>query len=435
MKPQLGVVGLWHLGCTISICWSEMGYPVIAWDDNPEVVENLRLGRLPIYEPGLKERLAKNIKNGLLKFTKDLPELESCDFVFLAYDTPVLTDDQSDIEPLQRTIKSLAPILKDGATVIVSSQTPVGTCRKFRKSLQTINDRLELVYSPENIRLGDAINSYLNPGRIILGAETQSAQKQSGELFGAIPVPLEKMTLSSAEMVKHGINTYLATSITFANQLSNLCEVAEADIMEVLRGMRSDPRIGTQSYLNPGIGFSGGTLGRDLKVLENLNRVSGAKADFFKKVYEWNSERKTTIVKRVSAFLNHSLNQRKIGILGLTYKPGTSTLRRSLPVEIVEMLIIMDEGAQISVFDPKANMTEWTKKGKVKVAESPEKLIRKSEMVVLLTEWPEFYSLDWKRCYNKDKPQIVFDAKNFLTDLHLEKIGYHYYGIGRTVVY
>lgn len=429
MEPQIGVVGLWHLGCTLAACWSELGMPVIAYDENGSVVENLKSAQTPIYEPGLETVLKKNMKNGRLRFTTDFPKIEKCEFVFLSYDTPVLKQDESDLSPLERAIATLRKILKSHSIVIVSSQTPVGTCGKFRKSLQTGQRGLELVYSPENIRLGDALQSYLKPGRIILGVENKRTEERVVKLFKKIPAELLRMNLASAEMVKHGINSFLAASITFANQMADLCEVSGADILDVVRGMKSDPRIGLKSYLSPGIGFSGGTLGRDLKVLENLNNGSQRNAHLFKRVYQLNAQRKLWIVEKIRKIFGNSLHHKRIGALGLTYKPGTSTLRRSLPVEIVELLTIA--GAEVSIFDPKADYNEWEKSKFLQKAKSAGELVKNAEMVVILTGWPEFRALDWKNFYNKKHSQTIFDTNNFLADLHLEKIGYRYFGIGR----
>lgn len=434
MEHKIGVVGLWHLGCTLSACWAKLGHSVIGYDANQSVVENLNRGEPPIFEPGLNDILKKNIQNKTLKFTTKIDELSSCDFVFLAYDTPVLDNDESDLRPLEKAINAFVDILANQTVVIVSSQTPVGTCQKFRKKLLAKNKTLDLVYSPENIRLGEAMETYLNPSRIIVGVENYDTQKRITDLFKDIPAELLIMNLSSAEMVKHGINSFLALSITFANQLADLCEQTNADILDVLRGIKSDPRIGIKSYLSPGIGFSGGTLGRDLKVLKNLNNDLKTHSDLFEKIYESNSQRSTIILNRLKTISGGSLSKRRIGVLGLTYKPRTSTLRRSLPVEIVKQII--KEGAEISVFDPKADYSEWPERNRnFSKAESAENVISNSDVVVLFTEWPQFRAITWTELINKKKPQAVFDTKNFLADLHLNEMGYRYFGVGRDLAH
>jgi UDPglucose 6-dehydrogenase len=193
--------------------------------------------------------------------------------------------------------------------------------------------------------------------------------------------------------------------------------------------MKSEPRIGNRAYLSPGIGFSGGTLGRDLKVLDHFNRSSSSKADFFGYIHESNKNRKHIIIDKIKKLSGHTLLSKNYGVLGLTYKPGTSTLRRSLPVEIIELLI--KEGAKISVFDPKANFGEWQGSSRFKKLNSAEELVKESNFILLLTEWPEFRSLKWKALINKEEPQIIFDTKNFLSDLNLDRYGYQYIRIGK----
>lgn len=430
MENKIGVVGLWHLGCTLSACWSDLGYFVTGYDPDSNLIKKMNQTLPPIYEPGLNKILEKNIEKNRLKFTTDLKEVKSCSFVFLAYDTPVLENDESDLTPLNNAIKSLATVLNNGAIVIVSSQTPVGTCGKFRKILQTANPTLELVYSPENIRLGEAFESYLHPGRIILGAESSTAEKRVKKLFQKIPAEIISMNLSSAEMVKHGINSFLALSITFANQLADLCEQTSSDILDVIRGIKSDPRIGLKAYLSAGIGFSGGTLGRDLKVLEKFYSKN-RRPNLFKEIYRLNFARADKLLKKLNRLSGNKLRKKRIGILGLTYKPGTSTLRRSLPVEIVKL--ISHTGAQIAIFDPKADYNEWKGRHPFLKTNSIEELVKESEIVILLTEWPEFRSAPWNNFLNIKKPQLIFDTKNFLSALNLEKMGYHYVGTGRKV--
>jgi UDPglucose 6-dehydrogenase len=429
-KEKIGVVGLWHLGCVLSASWSLKGHPVTGWDENPELVRKLSLGKSPVYEPRLDDILKRHIKKKTLKFTSGFEEIKDCPFVFLAYDTPVLDDDTSDIKPLQNAVDLLGNALKNQAVVIVSSQTPAGTCARFRRELQSRNKTLELACSPENLRLGEAVKNYLNPGRIILGVESDAAKKRILKLFASIPARILTMNLNSAEMVKHGINSFLAMSVTFSNELADLCEGSGADILDVIKGMKSDPRIGSKAYLSPGIGFSGGTLGRDLKVLEALRSSRNGRGSLFRHIIDLNGNRKISIIEKIKRRLSGSLKSRRIGVLGLTYKPGTSTLRRSLPVEIVKLFI--ENGAEVSVFDPKADFEEWSGEKNFRKSESPENLIRDSEMVVVTTEWPRFQNLNWKKVLNRREPQIIFDAKNCLADLNLDRIGYRYFGTGRS---
>jgi UDPglucose 6-dehydrogenase len=228
------------------------------------------------------------------------------------------------------------------------------------------------------------------------------------------------MNLESAEMIKHGINSFLSMSIVFANHLADICSDKGANIKDVIKGLKSDERIGKKSYLSPGIGFSGGTLGRDLKVLKNAN--NGGYAKIFEKIYEFNSERKYSIIAKIEKHFG-SLKDKKIGILGLTYKPGTSTLRRSLPIEIVNLII--EKGAKVKVFDPKADYNELTTKPKFEITNSIYQVTNDIDFIILLTEWQDFKNFDWSSV----KGISIFDTKNFLNPNELQKNEIKYYSI------
>ncbi len=425
---RIGIVGLWHLGCVLAAAWSKLGFRVIGFDYSKDLINNLNRNQPPIFEPNLEEMLMCAREKGKLNFTNEIKLLKDCDFIFLAYDTPVLDNDESDLTPLQSAIDNLGNIMKDGAVVIVSSQMPVGTCQRFRTHLQKKNPTIELVYSPENLRLSEAIECYLNPGRIIIGAESETALSKIVALFNEIHAEIITMNIVSAEMVKHAINAFLADSIVFANHLADLCEVSGANILDVIKGIKTDARIGQKAYLSAGIGFSGGTLGRDLKVLAKLNEISGQRAFLYEALLKFNSERKNVILSKVMHLLNGELSEKTICVLGLTYKPGTSTLRRSLPLEIVKLLA--QKGAKLKVYDPKANYKELNEELPFKICNSIDEAILESDLILLLTEWDEFKEYDWEKGATLVRDKKFFDTKNFLYDIGLSQKGYHYFGVG-----
>lgn len=427
-KTKIGIVGLWHLGCVLSAAWSKLGFKVMGFDYSKDIIKSLNQNQPPIFEPGLVEMMVELKERNNLKFTNEINSLRQCDYIFLTYDTPVLENDESDLTPLQKAIDDLGNILKDGSIIIVSSQTPAGTCNRFRTEVQKKNPAIELVYSPENLRLGEAIQCYLNPERIIIGAESELALSKTITLFNKIKAEIITMNLASAEMVKHAINSFLANSIVFANHLSDLCEVSGANIHDVIKGMKTDARIGQKAYLSPGIGFSGGTLGRDLRVLAHLNRVSGEKALIYETLLKFNSDRKHVIINKIINLLKGNISGKTISVLGLTYKPGTSTLRRSLPLEITNLLI--QKGARIKVYDPKANYKEIDGPPKFEICSSINEAISGSNLIVLLTEWNEFKEYDWEKRATLLKEKLFFDTKNFLYDKKLSTKGYEYHGSG-----
>jgi len=341
---EMAVVGLWHLGCVLAACWARLGCRVVGIDEDGERIAGLIQGKAPIHEPGLEEALKEALKAGRLRFARDLQAAGDCPFVFLAEDTPVREDDTSDLHPLQRTLERLGPHLRRGSVVIVSAQLPVGTARRLRQRLKRFDPTLELVYSPENLRLGQALACYLHPGHIILGAEDGDALERVRRLFAPMRAKILSMDLPSAEMAKHGINAFLACSIVLTNQLSDLCAAAGARAADVIAAMKQDPRIGPRAYLNAGIGFSGGTLGRDLKVLEGLSLRSGDCSPLFGCAWRYNDGRRRVVTRILKEALG-DLNDRRIALWGLTYKPGTSTLRRSLPLTVARELV--SEGARV----------------------------------------------------------------------------------------
>ena len=428
MKKNIGIIGLWHLGCVLSVSWSKLEHNVIGFDYDEKRVRELNNGIPPIYEPNLVEEISKNIKSDKLKFTTNIKELDVCDFIFLSYDTPVLDDDSSDTTILEKSVSVVAKIMKDNSILIVSSQSPVGYCKNLRNILKSVNKTIDIAYSPENLRLGEAINCYLNPGRIILGTNDDKTRKHCVELFKEVTADIILMSLESAEMVKHGINSFLSTSIVFVNHLADICESHNANIDDVIRGMKSDNRIGQKAYLSPGIGFSGGTLGRDLRVLEKANNDGYAK--LFESVYKFNNERKYSIIKKFENILG-DLKGKKIAVLGVTYKPGTSTLRRSLPLEIVELLL--QKACELKVFDPKADYKELNYVPNFTICNSIEGAVKNADMIALMTEWPEFIEYDWSKVIDKMNHNYFFDLKNVLNKSKMQNSGMLYFSLGRTV--
>jgi len=428
MKHTIGVVGLWHLGCVLCASWSKLGNKVIGFDPEAPRIDALHKAEPPLYEPQLSEIIRSGLQQGTLHFSNHSHSLKECDFVFLAYDTPVNEDDSSDTTILEQSVGELRGVMKDDSVLVMSSQSPVSFCKKARGRLKEKNDSLELAYSPENLRLGEAIQCYLNPGRIILGTESPAAERKCRELFSQIPADILCMNLESAEMVKHGINSFLAMSIVFANHLADICESAGARIDDVVRGMKTDPRIGAKAYLSCGIGFSGGTLGRDLKVLGRWNSDRDGYARIFSLIHELNNERKRSIVERIGRILG-TIEGRTIGVLGLTYKPGTSTLRRSLPLEIANLLT--DGKAKVKVYDPKADYGELGPGLRFEIASSIEDAARGADMLILLTEWQDFKEHDWRRVAGLMRQPFLLDTKNFLMEKEMTADGFKYFSVGR----
>jgi UDPglucose 6-dehydrogenase len=428
---RIGVVGLWHLGCVLSAAWSKLGKIVTGIDFDAELIANLAKGQPPIYEPELQETIQHNLAQKNLSFSTNPADLRGCKYVFLAYDTPVNDDDSSDISILERAIEKVGRHLDRETILIISAQLPAGTARKFRAQLQEFGNSLELVYSPENLRLGEAINCYLQPGHIVIGADKAEVGKSVAELFAPMQAECLFMNLPSAEMTKHGINSFLAASITLANQWADICTAVGADFSQVAAAMKFDPRIGKRAYLTPGIGFSGGTLGRDLQVLAGINQQMGGRSPIFGDIWQYNKSR-IKVVATVAQEALGNLAGKTIALLGMTYKPGTSTLRRSLPLEVAADLVA--KGVKIRAYDPKANWSEADLPENFQTFASVYEAVEGANLVVLLTEWAEFKSLDFSQILDKMSGNIFFDTKSFLQDQFsdLEALGFKVLSIGRS---
>lgn len=426
-SKKIGVIGLWHLGSVLCASWAKLGFDVVGFDYEKTRVDNMNNAIPPVFEPSLKEVIKHYTNKNSLNFTHNLNDLNQCDFIILSYDTPVSDNDSCDLSILENSVNDLKKIMMNNSVLIVSSQSPAGYCSKLRDILKNENKSLELAYSPENLRLGEAIDCYLNPGRIIIGTDNIDTEKKCISLFKNITDNISTMSLESSEMVKHGINSFLATSVVFANNLSDLCEEVGANIEDVISGIKSDIRIGKKAYLSPGIGFSGGTLGRDLKVLEGVNNETQSSAELFGFIHKTNIDRKKIIKNKIMKILSECEGN-IVGVLGLTYKPGTSTLRRSLPLDIVRLLI--EDGVVVKAYDPKADYTELKEEPKFIVEKSIESLSKDVNCLVILTEWPEFKDFEWSDIKKHLQNNIIFDTKNFLDCSSIEKNGFKYYSLG-----
>lgn len=425
------VIGLWHLGTVLSACWADLGHRVVGVDESRAVVTALAEGRAPLFEPGLDALIRENLTRGRLSFSVDLTiAVAAADFVFIAFDTLVDEVDRLDLAPLEATIQELAPHLKPGATVVVSSQVPVGTCSRWRGEIRRRNTQpgIDLAYSPENLRLGDAIKCYLRPDRIVLGAETETVRERVRLLFAPMKAPVLTMSLASAEMTKHALNSFLATSISFVNEIADVCERTGADILDVVGALKADPRVGPNAFLSPGFGFAGGTLARDIQVLREVARDGGLETPALDGVLKVNDGRARLVLRRLSE-RHGSVAGLDIGVLGLTYKAGTSTLRRSVALEIIRTLV--EAGATVRAFDPKADLAELDGPKGFEPVGSAYEAARGASALVILTEWPEFKALDFDRLRLLMKMPLILDGKNLLADLHLRERGFEYLGVGR----
>ncbi|MBU1179856.1 nucleotide sugar dehydrogenase [Patescibacteria group bacterium] len=433
-KFKIGVVGLWHLGEIYSACLSELGHDVIGFGADEETVNNLNKGVPPLKEPDLEDILKKNIGLGRLNYSSDFKKIRDCDIVWLAFDTPVDKNDEIDLCPIYDFFKNYSEYFRGGALIIISSQIPVGTCDIISRLIKKMRPNLEfdVAYLPENLQLGMAVKSFLKPDRIVVGASNKETKEKIKNIFSLLKTNFLFMSAASAEMSKHALNAFLATSLSFIYDIADLSQEAGADITDVSKALRADKRIGAGAYLDAGIGFSGGTLARDLKIIANKGLELNIETPVISAVFQKNYSRPGKAISYLQKYLGQ-LKDKKVSIYGLTYKPGTSTLRRSLSIEIINKL--KGAGVDISACDPEALQDEVRKLG-IKFSKDHYICAKGSQAAIFITNWPEFKNIDLGRLKAQmSEPFIFFDTRNFFQDKEKEirGLGFFYIGIGRAI--
>ncbi len=424
-NKNIAVAGLWHMGCVYSASLSKMGFKVVGFDTQKKVIDDLNLGIPPLFEPELKETLDKHL-NKNLNFSTEEKSLKDKDYIFITHDVEVNNKDEVEMTTFNKLIQIVTKNASKDTVIIISSQLPVGTSRNVVKAMKkkgVLNPKV--IYFPENLRLGQAFSSFLKPDRIILGSDDNSIMEKFKKDF-AFDCPVITMGLESAEMVKHALNSYLALCISFSSELSDLSEKTGANMVDVVKALKSDKRVSPSAPLSPGLGFSGGTLGRDVQTLRKIAKIKGQKTKLLDAVYAVNSDRLPMLVKKIERKLP-LLKGKTIGILGLTYKANTNTLRRSMSLELASLL--KKKGCTIKAFDP-AIKNKIAVSPYIEVCDSAEDFFKNLDMVVLMTDWPEFRNINPKIVAPLMKSAIVIDSKNFLNQDEYRKNGFVYIGMG-----
>ena len=425
------VLGLWHLGSVTAACLASVGHDVTGLDSNSGIVEKLQKAEPPVSEPGLDGLIREGINAGQLRFTSDAKiAISSAEVLWVTYDTPVDENDQADVEFVFEEVLKLLSFLSIDTTVLVSSQLPVGSIRRFEDiSAEKYPEKnIRFAYSPENLRLGKSLDVFLHPDRVIIGVRRQEDREILNRLLGSITDNILWMGVESAEMTKHAINAFLGMSITFINEIASICENIGADAHEVETGLKSETRIGPAAYLSPGAAFAGGTLARDIEFLKDIGSSNNLVNPLISAVRKSNDEHKKWIQRRLFAVLG-GLKGKRIAVWGLTYKPGTNTLRRSLSVEMCNWL--QEQGAEIAVHDPsKCELPDnWL--GEVVRSKTPLEALEGACALVIATQWPEYREINVSDVENIAGQLAVFDSNRFLSDFNKSPvISYYSVGVG-----
>jgi len=406
------VFGLWHLGSVTAACMAEH-WPTVGLDPDESVAAGLRDGRPPLFEPGLSELVKQGLVAGRLQFTSDPSRVAAADLLWVTFDTPVNENDEADTEYVFRRIEGLFPHLKDGAVVLISSQVPAGTTARLEKSFAAVaaGRRVEFAYSPENLRLGKALEVFRKADRIVVGVRTPAARARIEEMLAPLGRPIVWMRVESAEMTKHAVNAFLATSVVFINEIAAACEATGADAKEVERGLKSEARIGPGAYLGPGGAFAGGTLARDIAFLLGMGARLGFETPLLAGVKQSNDGHRLWARRRLTAVLGE-LRGKTVAVLGLTYKPNTDTLRRSESVALCRWLA--QQGAVVRAHDPVIRDDSPDLPEAIALCAGAEEAIRGADAIVVATEWPVFRELTAERLNALAPRAVVLDANRFL---------------------
>jgi UDPglucose 6-dehydrogenase len=416
------VLGLWHLGCVTAACCAKF-VEVIGLDFDERTVNDLQAGRPPIFEPGLADLIQEGFVSRRLSFESEpAVALAGADLLWVTYDTPVDDDDKPDLKPVLDGIGRCLRYLPDDAGVLISSQIPAGTC--FQLEARYPGRRFD--YSPENLRLGKAIEIFLHQDRIVLGSRRDDGAARVSELLSNFSIKIVHVRTESAEMIKHAINSFLALSITFMNEIATICEHVGADAREVERGLKSEVRIGPRAYLSPGGPFAGGTLARDVVTLDDLGSQFGEELSLIPAIKVSNDRHKEWVIQKLREELG-SLPGKRVAILGLTYMPNTDTLRRSLAIEICRKLNA--QGVALTAFDPVVAAMP-ADLSKIEIKRRVSEAIKDADAMVVATEWPQLLDINWQDSVGLMQQPIIVDPAGFLRSKLSEFTGLRYRSVG-----
>jgi UDPglucose 6-dehydrogenase len=407
------VLGLWHLGTVTAACLASAGHDVTGLDFDPAVVSNLAAGKAPLFEPGLDDLVTAGLASGRLCFTTDVAAaVDRADIVWIAYDTPVDEDDRADVAYVTDRARRVFAHLRDGALALMSSQVPVGTTWQLEQAFakEARGRSVAFAYSPENLRLGKAIGAFTQPDRIVVGVRSPTVRDKAAELLRPITERIEWMSVESAEMTKHALNAFLATSVTFINEIAALCEQVGADATEVERGLKSEARIGPNAYLSPGGAFAGGTLARDVVFLWQLGQAHGVTTHLLSSVKTSNDAHRHWAEQHLDQQLG-GVSGKTVAIWGLTYKPGTNTLRRSSAIELCQWLV--DQGATVRAHDPAVRSLPADLVDRFVLAESALSAVQGASALVVATPWPEYREVAVGDVAARMARRLVLDANRF----------------------
>ncbi len=429
---KICVIGVGYVGLVTGTCFSDLGNRVTALDINEERIANLRKGILPIYEPGLEEMVKRNVSAGRLSFTTDYDEaLDGAEIAFIAVGTPEGVDGEADLKYVRSAAEKIAQHMKEPVIIVNKSTVPVGTgdwVSDIITSSQTKPVSFSVVSCPEFLREGSAIVDFMNPARIVLGSLDKDAAHRVADLHLSLRAPIVVTDLRTAEMIKYASNAFLATKISFINEIANICEALGADVKEVAAGMGYDPRIG-RGFLDAGLGYGGSCFPKDVKALAYMATVQGKHPQLLQAVMEINKYQRKQILIKLRELLGGSLKGKTVGLLGLAFKPNTDDMREAPSVEIARA--ILTEGGIVKAYDPVAMEHAGHNAAGMQMGSDAYEVATGADALVLVTEWNEFKQLDLTRLKSVMKNPVMVDGRNLYDPAIMKNYGFIYRGMGR----
>jgi UDPglucose 6-dehydrogenase len=433
---KIAMIGTGYVGLVSGVCFSDFGHEVICVDKDPSKIDRLCAGQIPIFEPGLEDLMAKNVAAGRLSFTLDLAQaVAGADAVFIAVGTPTRRGDgHADLTYVMAAAAEIGRALTGYAVIVTKSTVPVGTNRKVAEAVLAANPNadFDVASNPEFLREGAAIDDFMRPDRVVVGVESKRARKVMGDIYRPLflrDFPIVYTGLESAEMIKYAANAFLATKITFINEIAALCERVGADVKDVAKGMGMDGRIGNK-FLHAGPGYGGSCFPKDTKALARIGQEHAVPMQITETVIKVNEEIKRRMIDKIEDLCDGVLNGKTIAVLGVTFKPNTDDMRDAPSLTIVPALV--GAGARVKVVDPQGRHEGEALLPGVKWVENPYQAAQGAHLVVILTEWNEFRALDLTKMAKKMEIARMADLRNVYSEEEAKEGGFEVYvGIGR----
>jgi len=428
---NITVIGVGYVGLVTGVCFSDLGNRVVCVDINEQRIDDLNQGMMPIYEPGLEELMARNVQAGRLHFTTSYEEgLKDAELVFIAVGTPEGVDGEADLRYVRMAACSIAEVMDHPLIIVNKSTVPVGTgdwVAEIIRDYRNDDVDLNIVSNPEFLREGTAISDFMRPDRIVLGSLNRDAAEKVAQLYLPLRATIMITDLRTAEMIKYASNAFLATRISFINEISIICEELGADVKEVATGMGYDQRIG-HAFLDAGVGYGGSCFPKDVKALAHMADIKGRHPQLLHAVMEINQYQRRAVVHKLQHAL-HSLRGKTVGLLGLAFKPNTDDMRESPAVHITYML--QAAGARVRAFDPVSMKVAERMIPQMELAKDPYDLAKGCDALVVVTDWNEFKHLDLARVRDLMNQPVLVDGRNIYDPATMRELGFYYRGVGR----